>query len=275
MSKKLLPILIALIFALAGCLGIADDEPEPAGDGDGSNGSQDAGDGDGTNGDNGNNAGGDDDTGNDTPNEAPTASLSANRTQGTANLSVTFDLDGSDPEEGHLTWTLDLGDGNTTEGDELPDMYEHTFTTPGNFSVVFTVSDQENETQDETLIEVQAPEETGPVQVVDGSFLVGNPLQGCVLAAYTVGLDNEATYYSADLDEATHGLPYVAEFSSTVPSLGFLVAFAEGTSLTTAETTGPDPDAASTITGTVPDGAESIMLASCGGAQIDVNVTIG
>lgn len=154
MSKKLLPLLIALVFALAGCLGIGGDDAEPADGGDGNDGGDDGTDGDGSGGSGGSGGGGDDDDTNATFSEPPTANLTANLSRGEAPLNVTFTLDGSDPQGGEITWTLDLGDGNTTEGDELPTDVDHRFDQAGNYTVLLTVSNEENKTTAELEIAV-------------------------------------------------------------------------------------------------------------------------
>lgn len=76
-----------------------------------------------------------------TPNAAPTANLTADTKNGSAPLVVNFTLDGSDDDGDDLSWTLDLGDGNFTDGTGLPAIVEHNFTTAGNYTVRLDVTD--------------------------------------------------------------------------------------------------------------------------------------
>lgn len=186
MMKKMLPLLLGLAVLVSGCLSLPGDDPEPANDND----VDDVDNNDDT-GDN-SDAGDDTDAGdspdgdvdNETVNEAPVASLVANLTEGKTNLTVTFDLDGSDADGDALTWTLDLGDGTSESGSELPVSYEHTYTQAGNMSVVLEVSDG---TDTATATEVVAVRE--PDVVFTGSALLPDPFavagEGC-LAADTI-----------------------------------------------------------------------------------------
>jgi glucose/arabinose dehydrogenase len=71
-------------------------------------------------------------------NRAPTASASADRTSGTAPLSVAFSSAGSaDPEGGALTYAWNFGDGGTSTAANP----SHTFTANGQYTVTLTVKD--------------------------------------------------------------------------------------------------------------------------------------
>ena len=91
-----------------------------------------------------------------TPNEPPTASLSASPTSGEAPLSVTFERTSSDPDGDALTCTLDFGDGSQTDG--CSGNVSHTYREAGRFEAVFTVRDGEGETATATaVVEVSEP----------------------------------------------------------------------------------------------------------------------
>lgn len=160
MNPKTLPLLVALAVALSGCLGIFGDDPEPVnGDTDnGDNGDSDNGDAD--NGDNGANDDNGDDDGPD-PILPPTASLTADVVAGATPLNITFTLDGDDPEDFSINWTLDAGDGSapyTGSGDDLPLDVEHSFEAVGNYTAVFEVTNGEFTETEQLNITVSEPE---------------------------------------------------------------------------------------------------------------------
>jgi hypothetical protein len=74
-------------------------------------------------------------------NLAPLANMTATPANGTAPVNVTFELSGSDPDGDPLNWTLTFGDGNRTNGTELPTTIVHEYKSKGNITAVFTVSD--------------------------------------------------------------------------------------------------------------------------------------
>ncbi len=196
MTKKLLPLLLALVFAFSGCLGIFGDDDElndqdadKDDDGDGK-------DGDGKNDDGTDGGGG----GNGTTNEAPTASMAANVTAGPAPLHVEFSLDGSDPDEDELTWTLDLGDGSdAVTGSELPAVVEHTFETTGNYTVAFSVDDGQVPTTTDLDMTVQ---DLPPAPIMhlkgDGSnVIVTDDPDGRIFGMGPETSEEETTYITA------------------------------------------------------------------------------
>ncbi|MFY1642735.1 PKD domain-containing protein, partial [Methanoculleus bourgensis] len=86
------------------------------------------------------------------PAAAPVANFTANRTSGTAPLTVRF----TDTSTGEITaWSWDFGDGNTSsERDPV-----HTYTAPGTYTVTLTVSNGyvEDTMRKEHYIRVQKP----------------------------------------------------------------------------------------------------------------------
>ena len=216
-------------------------------------------------------------------NTPPHATLEASPVSGVSPLTVSFTIDGSDPDGDSLTWSLDLdGDGTPeSEGAELPASYEHTFE-EGDHTAQLEVSDG-NETTTATIqIEVaapSAPEPTGPTQVVDGTYTV--PLEGCTIAFPShVAEQDLGTLVGSDLDgvtrvqfavdEATYGLPFTVTWTFDVGYLYAGLAFtdAEGAILGDVTT---DPSAMEagleevTKEGTVPDGAVTGVAWTCGG----------
>jgi len=70
-------------------------------------------------------------------NTPPTATASANITEGEVNLTVAFTGEGVDPDGENLKFKWDFDDGETSD-EQSP---EHTFTLPGVYNVRFTVTD--------------------------------------------------------------------------------------------------------------------------------------
>jgi len=76
-------------------------------------------------------------------NENPTADLGLDPSQGTAPLDVTATVEGHDPNDLPLTYTIDWGDGTVTPGEALPDLTTtatHTYLYGGEWIVTLTVS---------------------------------------------------------------------------------------------------------------------------------------
>lgn len=97
-------------------------------------------------------------------NAPPTANLTANVTNGSAPLSVSFNLTGDDADGDNLTWSLDV-DGNGTvdaEGSDLPATFEFTYEAVGNYTAYLNVTDGQNTTTASLLIVVEVPAVTGP-----------------------------------------------------------------------------------------------------------------
>lgn len=229
MSKKLLPFLIALVFAFAGCLGIADDESEPAGEGPTGSDEHDNHSGnesDENEGDDGN--GSENEDTNETASEPPTASLEANVTSGAAPLNVTFTLDGSGSGDDELSWSLDLGDeSDLQEASGLPATVEHTYREMGNFTVVLEVFNEEHSTSTNVTITVDAPASPQPVLVLEGATeLPGSPAAtsplnalGCV--GFLAGM-NELDCVFFELEEEHAGLDYALETDAGAPFHAFM-----------------------------------------------------
>ncbi|MEK6975047.1 MAG: PKD domain-containing protein [Candidatus Thermoplasmatota archaeon] len=92
-------------------------------------------------------------TGFPSANHAPAATLTANRTAGTAPLSVNFTLGGTDADNDSLSWTLSFGDGSANAtGSTLPSTVVHAFAAAGNYTVLLTVRDaRSNDTANVTV----------------------------------------------------------------------------------------------------------------------------
>jgi PKD repeat protein len=94
-------------------------------------------------------------------NVAPTAEASAGATYIEVGLNVNFNGTGSDTESdaAGLTYTWDFGDGQTATGGSAT----HAYTSPGEFTVTFTVKDDDGDVAKKQIkITVWEPEKPGP-----------------------------------------------------------------------------------------------------------------
>jgi len=90
-----------------------------------------------------------------TENQKPTASCSANRTNGIVPLSVSFISSGTDSDGYIAYYSWDFGDGSISTQQNL----SHTFTNGGTYNVMFTVTDNKDATDSDTVsITVKVPE---------------------------------------------------------------------------------------------------------------------
>jgi PKD repeat protein len=122
------------------------------------------------------------------PNQPPTATLNASTAAGTAPLTVTFELGGSDADGDALTWRMDAGDEALGDGSELPATVTHTFEAAGEHLVVLTVSDGTATSTANRTITVTAPKAQG-LPVPDGT-LVGSVFAYQSVAGAGVGVSN-------------------------------------------------------------------------------------
>ncbi|WP_424584904.1 PKD domain-containing protein, partial [Tunicatimonas sp.] len=87
-------------------------------------------------------------------NQAPVAVATATPVSGTAPLEVAFSSDGSEDEDGSITFSWDFGDGNSSE-DASP---TYTYDDPGEFTATLTVTDDDLATASASVtIAVNAP----------------------------------------------------------------------------------------------------------------------
>lgn len=268
--KKLLALLIALVFALSGCLGLFDGDDLENGTGDEGEGDV----GDDENGDAGADGNETAEENGNTPILAPEASLSANVTEGDAPLNVTFTLEGSDPEDFPLEWMLDMGDGNTTyEGDELPFEVVHSFLEAGNYTVVLNVTNGPHATAANVTIQVSTPDPPAIPQEASGEWLVGVMFVGCFGDIVGVGFPEDLdgiAYASFEIDPSTIGQEYeasvVTDTAQDSPGFAFLDAdwdVIEGGFMSTA------------ATGTIPSDAAYGVFWTCLGGLMTGSYSTG
>lgn len=94
-------------------------------------------------------------------NRRPLPTFDADALNGSAPLLVNFSLDGADPDDDALNWTLDVdGDGTPDfNGSALPATVNHTYTEPGTFNATYTLSDGLLEAQASLTFNVTAAAE--------------------------------------------------------------------------------------------------------------------
>lgn len=212
------------------------------------------------------------------PNQVPLAELLASAVNGTAPFNVTFNMTGSDPDADNLTWTLDADGDEVMEanGTTLPANFTHTYSLNGTFNATFTVSDGTNATVSTVSIEVTAGEAvataSGPIQSYEADWLLGAP--GCALVITASGSPNDGVTGAArDVDPATWGRPFIADFSAFSPdNLGAeMFFFIDGERQ---DPLGVDADPG-IIEGIVPEGANLIAYRNCGGQGMSVSYSAG
>jgi len=80
------------------------------------------------------------------PNEAPTATLTANPASGDAPLTVTFSMSANDTDGTIASWELDIDNNGTAEysgAGNPPATQQHTYNDPGNYTAKLTVWDDD------------------------------------------------------------------------------------------------------------------------------------
>ena len=117
-------------------------------------------------------------TGNGTgsPNQAPTANLTATPANGTAPLNVTFVVSGTDADSDALNWTLTSGNATLASGNgtTLPSNVTHQFTEAGNFTVVLTVTDGSLDALAKVTVTVGVGDDAGAVEPSEDDWVVFN-----------------------------------------------------------------------------------------------------
>ncbi len=212
-------------------------------------------------------------------NRPPSAILTAGPVTGTAPLTVQFNLTGSDPDGDAIAWQLD-SDGNgkaDTNGTTLPKQVSHTFNAAGRFVINFTVSDGKLTAKTNATVVVGVTPPAGPTQIVDADYTVA--VEGCpsnvydlakkdpVLAAGQGAAANGKTRVQAPVTQSTAGKTYTATWTFDTGQLSVGVSFYKTNGdLVQA---GSDPMSAAfdgiTKTGTVPSGADVVVMFACGG----------
>lgn len=217
------------------------------------------------------------------PNTPPTATLTADDTDGNAPLNVTFTLDGSDGDGDDLTWALDRDDDGTVDdqGDSLPATLTYTYEA-GDWTARLTVFDGEDEAEATLDVEAFEAEEVpaGPVQELTLAWDVGATFAPTLLDSSNefCGTDQPpdgVLYRSFDVAPASQGTPMAATVDYNAVAGGTagwgIVYFDDGCEESEAFSV-MDP---SPIAGTVPAFATWAIAYSNGGEGVTVSYTAG
>jgi subtilisin family serine protease len=96
-------------------------------------------------------------------NQAPTATLGAPATTGTAPFAATFTLAGSDPDGSVASWSLDFGDGTAaaTGSGSPPASQAHTYSAAGTFPAKLTVTDDKGAQGTSSTVSIVVTAPTG------------------------------------------------------------------------------------------------------------------
>ncbi|MCF7890297.1 PKD domain-containing protein [Candidatus Bipolaricaulota bacterium] len=157
-------------------------------------------------------------------NKEPTASFSANPTTGGAPLQVTFDASNSEDQDGIVdSFDWDFGDGTSTGGRVV----EHSFSSPGEYTVELTVTDNDGATASTT--QTVTVEESGPSAALEAepregeaplkvSFdLSGSEDPDGVIEEYNLEFgDDQSTSGSDILDVIEHEYKTSGEYTATL-----------------------------------------------------------
>jgi hypothetical protein len=226
---------------------------------------------------------------------APVGSL-----QATVNgTSAVFELNGTDADGDAIAWTLDLGDGNQTNGTALPSVQAHNYTLPANVTTMnvtvrFALSDGVgNATYNATLL-VGTPV---PKVVATVSWQVGSAwclAQGAAPpdpapSSYTYPSRAAGNLYGELLvDAAWAGKPFAADFGEAASPVdqGVVAFYDSGKVLLASADSGmpgapPAPPAAPEpfamlVSGTVPAAAAYAVFSNCGNPEgITATFTVG
>ena len=210
-------------------------------------------------------------------NQAPTGSISASVNGTQAN----FTLAGSDPDGDLLSWSLAFGDGQSTNGTDLPASVLHTYAA-GDFTANFTVSDGGESISYDVAVTIAAGGAGGPGQSVALAWDVGftdqeSASQGPSYLDCADGPNKTFNYDSFTLDPATPGLPFkatITDASGGAAISSWTLYFNLGDCSDYAGTF--SADGAGEITGTIPEDAGPFTLAmATGGFLLEVTYLSG
>lgn len=195
------------------------------------------------------------------PPVAPMANLTADLVNGTVPLRVNFTLADAAGSGAELSWILELGDGNSTNGTSLPANVSHAYEAVGNFVVNLTIASEAGDSNASLLIVAE------PARIVlqreTGAWTTGASY-GC--AADPIAYPGDAPTDGVNLVEfavaaATIGKSYKLTFTQVAePAVGVYLSFYDADGLWLERN---DADSFDPLTGTVPADAATAVVAPC------------
>jgi len=138
------------------------------------------------------------------PNQAPTASFTANPISGVVPLQVSFNASSSSDSDGNIiSYAWDFKDGNTGSGETI----NHTFSSIGSYNVKLTVTDNEGATDSTTkTITVTEPPNQSPIASFTASPTSGVvPLEVSFDAFGSYDPDGNIVSYAWDFKDGNTG----------------------------------------------------------------------
>lgn len=192
----------------------------------------------------------------DPPPGKPVANLTADIVNGTTPMDVTFSIIDSSEEGGNYNWTIEFGDGNSTNGTDVPAVVEHTFFEIGEYVANLTLSNEAGESNASLNITARdfAAErhagawETGVLACVAGSQ-----------EEWQFSEFNETSHVEFPVNNTTWNLTFFAVFDADGAD-SWMVDFYDEDAALVASFTQTDN---STVNGTVPENATLLVLWAC------------
>jgi len=143
-------------------------------------------------------------------NQVPICTLSANPTNGTAPLTVTFTMTASDSDGSITTWSLDINNDGTSDyagSGTPPSTKQHIYQTLGAYTANLTVTDNQGASSSDTIIITvsQSPQNQPPTCSLSANPISGNAPLSVIFTLS--GTDPDGTISSWALDVNNDGTP--------------------------------------------------------------------
>ncbi len=185
----------------------------------------------------------------------PTANITSSIVNGTVPFVANFTLDGTDPEGAMLMWRLDANGNGTfdVEGTGLPANAEFTFELPGEYLAVLEVSDG-NHTINATVLVIAAEGIAPPYQHAEGGI---SGTSGVCHGAPDTGTGKS----TIEIDVMTWGEAFTLTFRSGAAHVAYEFTNNAGDDLKSGH--GGLSGGGWGFSGTVPDGATSLIVFAC------------
>jgi hypothetical protein len=205
---------------------------------------------------------------------APVANVTVNMTNGTAPLLISIAItDDSGEDQENVTWTVEFGDGNETNGTALPGRTNYTYASEGTFELLLTLTTDGGESTDSEMITVEAGAPSGPPSetVFESGPVAGYVSEGGYdsCPAYLAGPGNEdGLGLWIELEPGHVGMTFTTSETTGGDSDGWLFAEADGEPLSADINNGGGE-----ATGVIPAEAKWLLIVSWGTPSANMVVT--